>query len=155
MCIRDRLCSPTRQSYLFGNQWVWPCRDLAWTLWDRTYWYYIQWELEALHLHCSGIWIQRKSHRIHLDNRYNWSNEAILSFQVEVTRRKHPSWWDNTSSSLHTRWIHIQSSQWRYWFEWSRVLDPLSCGCVDNLSLIHIWRCRRYSLCRSRWSPYH
>ena len=24
-----------------------------------------------------------------------------------------------------------------------------------NLSLIHIWRCRRYSLCRSRWSPYH
>ena len=27
-------------------------------------------------------------------------------------------------------------------------LDP-------KLSLIHIWRCRRYSLCRSRWSPYH
>ena len=24
-----------------------------------------------------------------------------------------------------------------------------------RLSLIHIWRCRRYSLCRSRWSPYH
>ena len=24
-----------------------------------------------------------------------------------------------------------------------------------HLSLIHIWRCRRYSLCRSRWSPYH
>ena len=25
---------------------------------------------------------------------------------------------------------------------------------VTSLSLIHIWRCRRYSLCRSRWSPY-
>ena len=24
-----------------------------------------------------------------------------------------------------------------------------------GLSLIHIWCCRRYSLCRSRWSPYH
>ena len=24
-----------------------------------------------------------------------------------------------------------------------------------TLSLIHICRCRRYSLCRSRWSPYH
>ena len=24
-----------------------------------------------------------------------------------------------------------------------------------DLSLIHICRCRRYSLCRSRWSPYH
>ena len=23
------------------------------------------------------------------------------------------------------------------------------------LSLIHIWRCRRVSQCRSRWSPYH
>eukprot|EP00826_Nyctotherus_ovalis_P032947 TRINITY_DN2655_c0_g2_i6.p1 TRINITY_DN2655_c0_g2~~TRINITY_DN2655_c0_g2_i6.p1 ORF type:complete len:188 (-),score=20.48 TRINITY_DN2655_c0_g2_i6:19-582(-) len=24
-----------------------------------------------------------------------------------------------------------------------------------NLSLIHICRCRRYAVCRSRWSPYH
>ena len=24
-----------------------------------------------------------------------------------------------------------------------------------ELSLIHIWRCRRNSACRSRWSPYH
>ena len=26
---------------------------------------------------------------------------------------------------------------------------------TDHLSLIHIWRCRRSTLCRSRWSPYH
>ena len=26
---------------------------------------------------------------------------------------------------------------------------------VTNLSLIHIWRCRRIERCRSRWSPYH
>ena len=25
----------------------------------------------------------------------------------------------------------------------------------SNLSLIHIWRCRRRLRCRSRWSPYH
>ena len=25
----------------------------------------------------------------------------------------------------------------------------------SQLSLIHIWRCRRSTLCRSRWSPYH
>ena len=24
-----------------------------------------------------------------------------------------------------------------------------------DLSLIHIRRCRRYAVCRSRWSPYH
>ena len=26
---------------------------------------------------------------------------------------------------------------------------------IPILSLIHIWRCRRYAVCRSRWSPYH
>ena len=26
---------------------------------------------------------------------------------------------------------------------------------ILTLSLIHIWRCRRSTLCRSRWSPYH
>ena len=26
---------------------------------------------------------------------------------------------------------------------------------ILNLSLIHIWRCRRSTLCRSRWAPYH
>ena len=26
---------------------------------------------------------------------------------------------------------------------------------VMDLSLIHICRCRRYAVCRSRWSPYH
>ena len=26
---------------------------------------------------------------------------------------------------------------------------------LQTLSLIHIWRCRRSTLCRSRWSPYH
>ena len=26
---------------------------------------------------------------------------------------------------------------------------------VTDLSLIHIWRCRRTLRCRSRWSPYH
>eukprot|EP00826_Nyctotherus_ovalis_P025015 TRINITY_DN1931_c0_g1_i13.p2 TRINITY_DN1931_c0_g1~~TRINITY_DN1931_c0_g1_i13.p2 ORF type:complete len:122 (-),score=21.48 TRINITY_DN1931_c0_g1_i13:18-383(-) len=26
---------------------------------------------------------------------------------------------------------------------------------LQPLSLIHICRCRRYAVCRSRWSPYH
>ena len=33
-----------------------------------------------------------------------------------------------------------------------RHIDPFR---RINLSLIHIWRCRRSTLCRSRWSPYH
>ena len=31
----------------------------------------------------------------------------------------------------------------------------LLCGPGNNLSLIHILRCRRSYACRSRWSPYH
>ena len=31
----------------------------------------------------------------------------------------------------------------------------IHCIAVVRLSLIHIWRCRRSTLCRSRWSPYH
>eukprot|EP00826_Nyctotherus_ovalis_P004727 TRINITY_DN11044_c0_g1_i2.p1 TRINITY_DN11044_c0_g1~~TRINITY_DN11044_c0_g1_i2.p1 ORF type:complete len:125 (-),score=42.94 TRINITY_DN11044_c0_g1_i2:10-384(-) len=34
-----------------------------------------------------------------------------------------------------------------------RVFDSKNTGYV--LSLIHICRCRRYAVCRSRWSPYH
>ena len=36
------------------------------------------------------------------------------------------------------------------------LLLLLCCNCPPSLlSLIHIWRCRRDVLCRSRWSPYH
>ena len=43
---------------------------------------------------------------------------------------------------------HIYAHQFFLgWFLYSQVLQ--------NLSLIHIWRCRRSTLCRSRWSPYH
>ena len=43
----------------------------------------------------------------------------------------------------------------RHWLDIARYAD--SNGLDENmaLSLIHICRCRRYSLCRSRWSPYH
>ena len=34
-------------------------------------------------------------------------------------------------------------------------LDKKTCQPHYMLSLIHIWRCRRSTLCRSRWSPYH
>ena len=36
-----------------------------------------------------------------------------------------------------------------------RTLGPFTQQGRRYLSLIHIWRCRRSTLCRSRWSPYH
>eukprot|EP00826_Nyctotherus_ovalis_P036938 TRINITY_DN3323_c0_g1_i7.p1 TRINITY_DN3323_c0_g1~~TRINITY_DN3323_c0_g1_i7.p1 ORF type:complete len:208 (-),score=43.95 TRINITY_DN3323_c0_g1_i7:17-604(-) len=41
-------------------------------------------------------------------------------------------------------------------FEATKQLSQFYSICsVSNLSLIHICRCRRYAVCRSRWSPYH
>ena len=37
---------------------------------------------------------------------------------------------------------------------WCNMLRVAILSMVD-LSLIHIWRCRRIERCRSRWSPYH
>ena len=37
----------------------------------------------------------------------------------------------------------------------SQLVQPHNFPQHRNLSLIHIWRCRRSTLCRSRWSPYH
>ena len=48
-----------------------------------------------------------------------------------------------------------------FYFLWPNTLSILSPNIHKNhilkiiLSLIHIWRCRRSTLCRSRWSPYH
>ena len=39
------------------------------------------------------------------------------------------------------------------WWNRKRLNSLTSIGW--DLSLIHIWRCRRIERCRSRWSPYH
>ena len=40
---------------------------------------------------------------------------------------------------------------------WQMTFPSFFAPCYPSffLSLIHIWRCRRSTLCRSRWSPYH
>ena len=46
-----------------------------------------------------------------------------------------------STSHYHTAKVYIIHTSWKF--------QQLF------LSLIHIWRCRRSTLCRSRWSPYH
>eukprot|EP00826_Nyctotherus_ovalis_P052016 TRINITY_DN6547_c0_g1_i10.p1 TRINITY_DN6547_c0_g1~~TRINITY_DN6547_c0_g1_i10.p1 ORF type:complete len:196 (-),score=27.66 TRINITY_DN6547_c0_g1_i10:16-603(-) len=36
-----------------------------------------------------------------------------------------------------------------------KLVTTNTCKSIQSLSLIHICRCRRYAVCRSRWSPYH
>ena len=40
------------------------------------------------------------------------------------------------------------------WGSWI-IYGKFERSCIEDLSLIHIWRCRRIERCRSRWSPYH
>ena len=70
-------------------------------------------------------------------NRFKWAQNPI---------RGHPT------GPVWYQWII------RIWFPISHyslnVHEAVSCT-VYELSLIHIWRCRRSYACRSRWSPYH
>ena len=64
-----------------------------------------------------------------------------------------------------SRWDHAQVILWNLLIRPTRYVWPsegrigvrraLVHLTVAKLSLIHIWRCRRSTLCRSRWSPYH
>ena len=67
-------------------------------------------------------------------------------------------------SSCHGKWQHVSillglNVDSMIWFfsmpEESWINSGLGSGPLLPLSLIHIWRCRRSTLCRSRWSPYH
>eukprot|EP00826_Nyctotherus_ovalis_P008755 TRINITY_DN12274_c0_g2_i1.p1 TRINITY_DN12274_c0_g2~~TRINITY_DN12274_c0_g2_i1.p1 ORF type:complete len:161 (+),score=21.41 TRINITY_DN12274_c0_g2_i1:61-543(+) len=46
--------------------------------------------------------------------------------------------------------LNQKAAEEEYLINYKFVAKP-----VPELSLIHICRCRRYAVCRSRWSPYH
>ena len=50
----------------------------------------------------------------------------------------------------------VERCDWdRSFWLWTSSSTACTFSAVRGLSLIHIWRCRRSTLCRSRWSPYH
>ena len=79
--------------------------------------------------------------------------------------------WRNTGQFHKAIWLQAQSQKkWGWQSElynttikkvyfhhrlWAREAAGIKRTKTLLLSLIHIWRCRRYSLTRSRWSPYH
>ena len=50
---------------------------------------------------------------------------------------------------------HGLSMPRRLQIEFSQIIQKITAETGKALSLIHICRCRRSTLCRSRWSPYH
>ena len=68
--------------------------------------------------------------------------------------RENRAWFMSHLFLLNTLGIPTTSHHACLQWAWQGMGYPMS-GLAHTLSLIHIWRCRRYSLCRSRWSPYH
>ena len=63
----------------------------------------------------------------------------------------HPVWM-NQNLNAYTEWLELKYPTGQY------AVSPVRYFILSHpvhLSLIHIWRCRRSTLCRSRWSPYH
>ena len=76
------------------------------------------------------------------------------SFSIALTMAKSSSstWVDGEQRTLLVNLKHhSNSSKDKTQLHWDQSLTSSSL----ILSLIHIWRCRRYAVCRSRWSPYH
>ena len=87
-------------------------------------------------------------------------NEPLYQFPVLRLVSKIPSSQSFLSIIYFLRLV-ISGFQFSSWFL-TRCVNISHVGQHDlghldhlDLSLIHIWRCRRSTLCRSRWSPYH
>ena len=93
-----------------------------------------------------------------------WHGLSCISVSVATQQRKRIMAIGQTMKSESVATLHARRTSLLRWVNFTRSEYYVSAPgnwsmkqallCL-NLSLIHIWRCRRYSLCRSRWSPYH
>ena len=77
-----------------------------------------------------GAWSREDRQQGGLGAERERERERDLTFNPSLPRRSH----QGKENSSHCEW---------------------NSASLFKLSLIHIWRCRRDVLCRSRWSPYH
>ena len=80
--------------------------------------------------------------------------EGTLNFRLSSFRRGII----NTAMDQWRKYLHVCVRAIGGHYEhllWTNSCKQFAFLCVFGLSLIHIWRCRRSTLCRSRWSPYH
>ena len=93
-----------------------------------------------------------------------WMSAAVVRRSVEPNsihyqQRTSPAdtrfWWTALSKHYFAACNSCPACISAYWSSLNDVHLLLAKTTHCNLSLIHIWRCRRSTLCRSRWSPYH
>ena len=97
--------------------------------------------LRRIHLCCTSY--ISFSDYVHFSVKYQWKNFSLL-IQKHISTKSCATVACLFSAMLHAWTLKSQQTRPCSWW-WT----------VMRLSLIHIWRCRRSTLCRSRWSPYH
>ena len=98
-----------------------------------------------------GFWNVFKTSLIHHFLRISL---IIADVGVSVNHK----WLNEKVCVIFNRFFITNSTKFNLFLMWGGVSRLFRCSVSTQdlgLSLIHIWRCRRYSLCRSRWSPYH
>ena len=95
-----------------------------------------------------------------VDNPLEWSNHDPPLKDRLATKRpgfKHEKKWKSFASCLFMCFAFKREQRNRevVFFPDRNDKKQSNGGRERELSLIHIWRCRRDVLCRSRWSPYH
>ena len=104
--------------------------------------------------------------RIYAKHQYRQESEygskwCIIHSNIWVQLQSYHQRWSNITWILHHQKGAIARVQKYTYINSQKALTSLqkwnSRGTQGawKLSLIHIWRCRRSTLCRSRWSPYH
>eukprot|EP00826_Nyctotherus_ovalis_P030602 TRINITY_DN24423_c0_g2_i2.p1 TRINITY_DN24423_c0_g2~~TRINITY_DN24423_c0_g2_i2.p1 ORF type:complete len:344 (+),score=50.53 TRINITY_DN24423_c0_g2_i2:143-1174(+) len=79
-----------------------------------------------------------------------FSHMLVLAHEKGTNRRIIYGFGDNSKNQLGEKDINVYKSTITFFAD--KVPYLVAAG---HLSLIHICRCRRYAVCRSRWSPYH
>ena len=81
----------------------------------------------------------------------------ILQHKGKRQQKEQHTWQPYTQHGTQTMKTVVMSVQARYQVDGAseRQVHSTHQSLKVELSLIHIWRCRRSTLCRSRWSPYH
>ena len=86
---------------------------------------------------------------------------SYLSLDLDPRYMTHANSYLTCFHVIQVHWLDIvtldRTHPWYMYYmaySWLSLLRGLGM-IIILLSLIHIWRCRRSTLCRSRWSPYH
>ena len=156
MCIRDRAGQDQiSRSYKAGRRQENMEKD------DTPTFLQIRWQLMMISFHCwdktTCGFVKRTAAILEFYFRFRFQS---MHSHRHVILHRHAKFRSNRTIGggvmTSNRFFKMAAIEPENYFRvWWRNLFRKDVVYLHTLSLIHIWRCRRSTLCRSRWSPYH